>query len=293
MVRYLENFSTLMPYYDVFIFDIYGVLHNGEQILHPIIDCLQHLKDHKKHIILVSNAPQPALKIQENIEKFGIKSTHYHYVLTAGEMAHTILMDKTYSQVFSEKKRCYIIGHGLFPQILEGTHFQKTDMLHKADFILNLGPDESHHKLKNYYSILNGGLKHKLPMICANPDLEVFKGNQQELRAGGLAQYYQSKGGFVEYYGKPYPAIYDMALKNYARAPSNSRVLAIGDSFGTDYRGAKNIGVDILICFGSLTARELALDFTTLNQKNAAEWMGKILEAGYNPEYIAFERLIW
>ena len=50
-----------------------------------------------------------------------------------------------------------------------------------------------------------------------------------------LAKAYEAIGGKVTYYGKPYPAIYRVALK---AAGEPARPLAIGDALVTDLRGA-------------------------------------------------------
>ena len=51
-----------------------------------------------------------------------------------------------------------------------------------------------------------------LPMICANPDLEVIRGGVRVLCAGPLALRYQELGGDVRWLGKPDPAIYRPVL---------------------------------------------------------------------------------
>ena len=111
-----------------------------------------------------------------------------------------------------------------------------------ADFLLNAGPDEqrSQTDIREYEELLQDCVAHRLPMICANPDLEVIRGGQRILCAGSLALRYQMLGGDVRALGKPDPAIYDRALA-ILNVPVG-RVLAVGDSLRTDVAGAAGVG---------------------------------------------------
>ena len=51
-----------------------------------------------------------------------------------------------------------------------------------------------------------------LPMICANPDIVIHRGDTLIYCAGALARRYEELGGSVIYAGKPYAPIYDRAL---------------------------------------------------------------------------------
>jgi len=58
----------------------------------------------------------------------------------------------------------------------------------------------------------------------------------------------------VTYYGKPYPAIYRVALKA-AGEPANP--LAIGDALVTDLRGAQDAGIEALFIADGLHGEEI------------------------------------
>ena len=48
-------------------------------------------------------------------------------------------------------------------------------------------------------------------MICTNPDLVVDRGNVREYCAGSIARIFQEIGGTVDYFGKPYPLVYNQS----------------------------------------------------------------------------------
>ena len=94
-----------------------------------------------------------------------------------------------------------------------------------------------------------------LPMICANPDIVIHRGDTLIYCAGALAHRYEELGGSVVYAGKPYAPIYDraLALAEARGAPiERRRVLAIGDGMKTDMVGATRAGLDALFVTGGI-----------------------------------------
>jgi HAD superfamily hydrolase (TIGR01459 family) len=116
----------------------------------------------------------------------------------------------------------------------------------------------------DYDTTLDAMLARRLPMVCANPDLVVQRGDQLIYCAGALAERYEQKGGSAIYAGKPYPPIYAEAVgaANAARAQSvdDSRILAIGDAMRTDVAGAVRRGIDVLFVTGGIHREDLHRD---------------------------------
>ena len=103
-------------------------------------------------------------------------------------------------------------------------------------------------------------LERKLPMICANPDKVVERGERVIYCGGALGDLYAEAGGEVLMAGKPFAPIYEEALKAAARpgaaAVERSRILAIGDSARTDATGAATYGIDFLFIAGPIHAAD-------------------------------------
>ena len=113
--------------------------------------------------------------------------------------------------------------------------------------MLNTGPDDHRNPtdMAEFEDVLQDCARHHLPMICANPDLQVIRGGVRVLCAGSLALRYQELGGDVRSIGKPDPAIYQPVLQSLDLPVE--RVLAVGDALHTDIAGAA--GVDIAACW--------------------------------------------
>ncbi len=62
--------------------------------------------------------------------------------------------------------------------------------------------------------------------------------------AGLLAEYYESIGGKVVYFGKPHNHIYEFC---YKKIKENNNILVIGDSLENDIKGANKQNLDSLL----------------------------------------------
>ena len=119
--------------------------------------------------------------------------------------------------------------------------------LAQADFAVCTGlVDDTKETPADYEAILVACRAKNLPMICANPDLVVYRGDQLVYCAGALAERYEELGGEVEQAGKPYAPIYRMAIglleKAWGKPLAIDRILAIGDAVHTDIAGAVEHG---------------------------------------------------
>jgi HAD superfamily hydrolase (TIGR01459 family) len=123
--------------------------------------------------------------------------------------------------------------------------------LEQADYIICTGLfDDETESAEDYRAMLLQAREHKLPLICANPDIVVERGDRLIYCAGAIAELYRELGGEAIFYGKPHRPIYDRAMalatERRGRPTSLDRVLAIGDSVRTDLTGALGFGIDCL-----------------------------------------------
>jgi ribonucleotide monophosphatase NagD (HAD superfamily) len=100
-----------------------------------------------------------------------------------------------------------------------------------------------------------------LPMICANPDIVVQRGDKLIYCGGALAQLYEALDGPVLMAGKPHALIYDLALAEAAKLKGGpvdrARVLCVGDGPRTDLRGANAQGLDALFIAAGIHGQEI------------------------------------
>jgi len=229
----LNNLSDIDDHYDVFLIDLWGVIHNGIAAFDNVIPVLQSLKQKKKMVFFITNAPS------QQLEDFGIEQKLYDKIISSGELTWLSIKEKY------QKKNCLIIGPPRDFHLVEGLDISVVDKDSNVDIILNTGPWGDDDSLENYTDLLDSLAKKKSHMICSNPDKTVVRGENFMICAGLLAEYYEKIGGKVEYYGKPYKQIYEHCFNFFEK--KNTRVLAIGDSLENDIKGANALNFDSLL----------------------------------------------
>ena len=235
----LNNLSDIDDHYDVFLIDLWGVIHNGIAAFDNVIPVLQSLKQKKKMVFFITNAPRRSFVISQQLEDFGIEQKLYDKIISSGELTWLSIKEKY------QKKNCLIIGPPRDFHLVEGLDISVVDKDSNVDIILNTGPWGEDDSLENYTDLLDSLAKKKSHMICSNPDKTVVRGENFMICAGLLAEYYEKIGGKVEYYGKPYKQIYEHCFNFFEK--KNTRVLAIGDSLENDIKGANALNFDSLL----------------------------------------------
>jgi len=235
---------NLAAHYDGFIVDLWGVVHDGIKTYAGVIDCLTKLREAEKKIVFLSNAPRRAAAIGRALAAMGIGAELYTGIMSSGEAVHAALRDRTDPDFAALGTVLYHLGPQRDRDIFDTLPITEASTPAGAEILLNTGPDDylGPNDPSIYEPVLNECLAANLPMICANPDLEVIRDGQRIICAGLLAQWYEARGGQVINRGKPDPAIYTPTLA--LLGTPKPRTLAIGDSLRTDMAGAKAAGLD-------------------------------------------------
>lgn len=251
-MEHLNGLAPLVPAFDGYIIDLWGVVHDGVRPYPGAIDCLARLKAAGKRAVLLSNAPRRARIAQAAMRAMGIPDDLYFGILTSGEATHQMLAARSDPFIAGLGRRMFHLGPESDRNVYEGLDLEVTEDPDTADFVLNTGPDETRglQDTAPYEALLRRMRARDLPMVCANPDFEVIRGGIPTICAGTLAQRYETLGGRVRWIGKPDPAIYEpvLALLDCPR----ERVLAIGDALRTDIVGAKAAGVASVWVLGGI-----------------------------------------
>ena len=237
----LKGLQEIAAGYDVILSDIWGVVHDGRHHFTAAADALMRFRAQGGKVVLITNAPRPRGPIIAQLDEFRVPHEAYDNIVTSGD-ATIALIAKHGSQAIHH------IGPdrdlALFEEATEITGLSPAlTGIEAADYVVCTGLfDDDHETPDDYDATLHAMLKRNLPMICANPDIVVHRGDTLLYCSGALAQRYAAMGGQVQLAGKPYAPIYEMAL-NLAGKPG-ARVLAIGDAMATDMLGAHQQGID-------------------------------------------------
>jgi HAD superfamily hydrolase (TIGR01459 family) len=246
-MEHLPGFAPLAERYEGFILDLWGVIHDGVNAFPHAVDCLARLRAAGKRTLLLSNVPRPNNAAQDLMRRMGIPDDLYSDILTSGEAVRRSLQDPPDLWWAELGARVFHLGPERDRGVMEGLSLTKVSEPADANFVLNTGPDDHRNPtdMAEFEDVLRDCARHHLPMICANPDLQVIRGGVRVLCAGSLALRYRQLGGDVRSIGKPDPTIYQPVLQSLALPVD--RVLAVGDALHTDIAGAA--GVDIASCW--------------------------------------------
>ncbi|MEI4472368.1 HAD-IIA family hydrolase [Frigidibacter sp. MR17.24] len=99
------------------------------------------------------------------------------------------------------------------------------------------------------------------PVLCGNPDLVAPRDAGLSLEPGYWAHRLMSEAGArVEFLGKPFPEIFDMALARQPVPVAPDRVLMVGDTLHTDVLGGAARGFATALVTGHGALREVPAD---------------------------------
>jgi HAD superfamily hydrolase (TIGR01459 family) len=252
-LRFVERLRDLVDGVDVVLSDIWGVVHNGLEAFPEACEALHTFRQRGGTVILITNAPRPADSVQRQLRKLGVADETYDAIVSSGDLTRHFVADHP-------GKKMFWLGPERDSSIYRGLD-AVTAPLEQADYIVCTGLfDDETETAEDYRAMMLQARERKLPLICANPDIVVERGDRLIYCAGAIAELYRELGGEVIFYGKPHRPIYERAMalatEQLGRPAPLDRVLAIGDSVRTDLTGALGFGIDCLFVTRGIHSEE-------------------------------------
>jgi HAD superfamily hydrolase (TIGR01459 family) len=250
----LNGLSNIAAAYDAVICDVWGVLHNGRDAFLPAADAMRRFRQTRGPVVLLSNAPRLADGVEGLFDRVGLPRDFYDGIVTSGLAARDDLLRRT---AHGRTLPLFYLGPPRDNSLFEGLDIRLTRP-EEAEVVLCTGfYDDEAETPDDYRAMLETFKARSLPFLCANPDIVVQRGDKLIYCAGAIARLYESLGGEVVYYGKPYPAVFEKALQMARGVGTANRTLVIGDGIETDIAGANRMGLDALFIAGGIHAGEL------------------------------------
>ena len=219
---------------DVFVFDAFGVLNIGENLIPGADLALKTLRDMDKQVRVLTNAA--------SYDKCGTEKKFLDLGLYfAGEEIIT-----------SRDAALENVTPGLWGVItaeadnlndLKAEYIRLADTkpdFDKVDGFLFLST--SCWNPKKQLVLRDSILKNERPVIIANADLVAPRENGFTLEPGFYGHELMDLGSSkVQFFGKPYPAVYKLLTKSLSGTPGD-KIAMFGDSLHTDILGAAALG---------------------------------------------------
>lgn len=258
MAHRILTLGEITAGFDVILSDVWGVLHNGVSAFPDAAVALHEARKAGKTVVLITNSPRPAPGVIAQLRVLGVPDEAYDRIITSGDVTRGLIAEGP--------KKVFLLGPERDMPLLEGLDVDVVGEAQAQSVVCTGFFDDETETPEDYTEMLKGFIARNAPMICANPDLVVERGERIIPCAGAMAAYYEQLGGEVRIAGKPHAPIYEACLaaaKVVRGAFAKDRVLAIGDGMPTDVKGAIASGLNLLYISGGIHAAEYTLNGQT------------------------------
>ena len=184
----IKSIKDILNKYSVFIFDQWGVLHDGNKIYDGVENLILSISEKNKEIFILSNSGKKSSDNLSRLVKMGAKELLNVPLITSGDICLDNLTKKI--KPFSNIGNNYFLIASKY-DLLENTEFNQVRDIKLADFLL-LTTTSNYEDFDHLDSQLDIALKLKLPLICSNPDILGVSGDNIHKSTGDIAVKYLS-----------------------------------------------------------------------------------------------------
>ncbi|MBL4646048.1 MAG: TIGR01459 family HAD-type hydrolase [Rhizobiales bacterium] len=223
----LTGLAGMADDYDLFILDLWGVVHDGVTVYPSAAHCLHRLRQRGAKVVLLSNAARLSTSVAAHLVELGVGADMYDWLLTSGDVTANAV--RTLGHGDNASPAYFHIGPERTRPTLNACGGREVT-LNEAELIICTGlfNDETE-RVEDYVELLDSAVARDLLMICANPDTVVKRGGKIIPCAGAVAAFYEELGGVVQRFGKPFLDIFDRVFAENPEIP-RCRIVMIGDS---------------------------------------------------------------
>jgi HAD superfamily hydrolase (TIGR01450 family) len=94
-MRVVQGMRDVVDQYDVFLIDMWGVLHDGSQPYDGALEAIRHIRNHqsknKKRLLILSNSSKRKDHSMRMLTKLGFNVHDFDEIITSGEVAFSLL----------------------------------------------------------------------------------------------------------------------------------------------------------------------------------------------------------
>ena len=269
MTPIIENLAEIADRYDALLCDLWGCYHNGITPYPAAVAALRAFRAKGGTVILMTNAPRAHGQVAQFLDRIGAPTDTHDAIVSSGDAARAEVARGAFG------RRVHYLGPERDTSFFDGAEVELVSA-EEAESVIAVGlRDDSVETPADYAADIALWKARGLPMLCANPDIIVDRGEQRLYCAGAIAEAYATAGGRVHYSGKPHPAIYRLGREvlERLRGPGPHRVLALGDGVATDVAGGAAEGYETLFITGGIAAAKVSDDPERPDPERLTTWL--------------------
>ena len=228
--------------FDVFLFDLDGVIYIGNDPLPEAVKSLKFLRRNKKTIRFLTNNPCTTReKIAKRLKALGIEASSKE-VITSSWVTAQYLQNENIKTVF-------VLGDENLKWECQQVGINIDDTINAEAVVVGWDDDLCFHDIKKSVQLINNGAK----FIGTNTDRN-FPSTEGPLPAvGAIVRAVQVAAEKIPVIiGKPYSYMFKKALENLKIF---SRAVMVGDNSYTDILGAHQVGIPAILVSDKKTNR--------------------------------------
>lgn len=269
-MKVVQGVRDLVDGYDLFLLDMWGVMHDGSQPYDGVLDVVSKLKAAGKRMVILSNSSKRQENSIKMLHKLGFDPQDFEQIITSGEVAYQMLGGEsplvTLPTVWPKLKdaanrKAVVLGSGDEDvEYLQGCGWQVASaeeaslVVARGTFTVNDGSSVAHKRESAgtyddaLADILEACAVRRLPMLVTNPD-KIRPDVERPPMPGKIGDAYEAvlakqgvtdPSSLVRRIGKPFPDVYEMSLKD---GTDKTRACMVGDALETDVTGGNLAGI--------------------------------------------------
>jgi HAD superfamily hydrolase (TIGR01459 family) len=170
MIEYPDGLLSLSDRYDVLLSDVWGVIHNGREHFPAACAALARWKAEIGPVVLISNSPRPAAAVVSQLDELGVPRAAWSEFVTSGDATRQLLGQLAPGPAWR-------IGPTRDAPLYDGLGMQFSS-IDDARLVTVTGPDNDETETpEDYRERLQRAAQRGLPLVCANPDKVVQRGD--------------------------------------------------------------------------------------------------------------------
>lgn len=278
--RSVDHILDVAEHIDVFVFDAYGVLNVGSDVIPGAVEQINRLRALGKSLYILTNGSSLALdRVGRKFDRMGYDFNDSHIVSSRYCTEQSVL---AHDRAFFEKHQRRmlwgaIIGKSSTIDDLPVQAIALTDSPSDYDRVDGFVFLSSGTWSESRHAILESAVmraKEPRPFIVGNPDVVAPDGGYLSLEPGLFShRLINTTGISVEFHGKPFPSVFDEVRRRMGPDVPSKRIAMVGDTLHTDIIGGAAAGWStVLVTDHGLFKGHDVLPF--------------IEQSGYSPDWI-------
>lgn len=241
--RTASDLLAVAEYYDVFVFDAFGVLNVGDTAIPGARDCIAELRKLGKRVFVLTNGASLSLdKIAQKFARYDmdfsedeVVSSRYCAEEAALQLANDRPDIKLWGVISAGKSSVDDVPVAAIELDSNPDDYEKVDAIL---FLSALTWNSDRQQI-----LMQSLRKQKKPVIVANPDVVAPRETDFSLEPGYFSHLLLNQLDLpVQFHGKPFPSVFDEVTRRCGDSVNPQRIAMVGDTLHTDVLGANAYG---------------------------------------------------